>query len=151
MDSPTQTPGERPVEPPVDRPVDRPTARPTGITILAILAAIGGVFSILGGLTLIGLGGALATGGLGGMAALVGFLVLILGVLYLVLAYGFWTLKPWAWLLGVGLQGASIVLTIIQLIGGTTNIVSAVISIAISAAILYYLYQPHVKAAFGRA
>ena len=147
MDSPTQTPSERPVE----RPVDRPTDRPTGITILAVLAAIGGVFSILGGIALVGLGGALATGGLGGMAALVGFLVLILGVLYLVLAYGFWTLQPWAWLLGVGLQAASIVLTLIQLIGGTSNIVSAVISIAISAAILYYLYQPHVKAAFGRA
>jgi hypothetical protein len=28
--------------------------------------------------------------------------------------------------------------------------VSAIISIAIAAAILYYLFQPHVKAAFGR-
>jgi hypothetical protein len=68
-----------------------------------------------------------------------------------VLGYGFWTLKPWAWTLGVGLQGAGIALNILQFVNDSTQLVSAIISIAISVAILWYLFQPHVKAAFGRS
>lgn len=128
-------------------------ARPTGITVLAILAAIGGVFAILGGLALIGLGGlAAASGaGLGAFGGILGLLFLVLGALELVLAYGFWTLKPWAWTLGVGLQGASIALALLQFVNNTAGIMGLILSLAISGVILYYLFQPHVKAAFGRA
>ena len=126
--------------------------RPTGVTVLAILAAIGGVFGILGGLALVGFGGVAAAGGVagGGLATIVGLLLLAYGVLALVLAYGFWTLKPWAWTLGVGLQAAGIVINILQFVNDSRQLVSAIVSIAISALILWYLFQPHVKAAFGR-
>ena len=126
--------------------------RPTGVTVLAILAFIGGIFGILGGLTLAGLGGFVAASGAagGGFAAVLGVLLLLYGVLAFILGYGFWTLKPWAWTLGVGLQGASIALNILQFINDADQLVSAIISIAITAAILWYLFQPHVKAAFGR-
>ncbi len=119
--------------------------RPLGITILAILAAVGGVFLLLAGL------GAMAFAGLGGLFAILGIVAILVGVVYLAFAYGAWTLKPWGWTLGVGASIASIVLTILQLTQGTQEIVGAIISIAISAAILYYLYQPDVKAAFGRS
>jgi uncharacterized membrane protein (DUF2068 family) len=127
--------------------------RPTGVTIIAVLAAIGGIFGILGGLALVGLGGFIAASGVtgGALAPIVGLLLLAYGVLALVLAYGFWNLKPWAWTLGVGLQAAGIVINILQFINNTNNAASTVISIAISAAIIWYLYQPNVKAAFGRA
>ncbi len=126
--------------------------RPTGVTVLAILAAIGGVFGILGGLALVGFGGVAAAGGVagGGLATIVGLLLLAYGVLAIVLAYGFWTLKPWAWTLGVGLQAAGIVINILQFVNDSRQLVSAIVSIAISALILWYLFQPHVKAAFGR-
>lgn len=137
-------------------PTTTGAARPTGVTILAILSAIGGVLGILAGIALLGLGGVAAgsgAGAIGGLAALFGLLTLVLSVLNLVLAYGFWTLKPWAWPLGVGLQIASLVVTAItillsgDIVGGIT---SSIIGIVISIIILYYLFQPHVKAAFGR-
>ncbi|HET7581385.1 MAG TPA: DUF2127 domain-containing protein [Candidatus Limnocylindria bacterium] len=126
--------------------------RPTGITVLAILSFIGGVLAIFAGLALVGLSGAIAAaaGGGGGLATILGLLLLVFGVLELILGYGFWTLKPWAWSMGVALQAAGIVLDVIQFINNGSQLVSVIISIAISAAIIWYLFQPHVKAAFGR-
>jgi hypothetical protein len=43
---------------------------------------------------------------------------------------------------------ASIILSVLQLIGGD---VSQIISIAIAGAIIYYLMRPEIKSAFGRA
>jgi uncharacterized membrane protein (DUF2068 family) len=125
--------------------------RPTGITVLAILAAIGGVFGILGGLALIGVGAVVASSaGLGGLAAILGLIALAYGILSLVLAYGFWTLQPWAWTLGVGLEVAGIVINVLQYINNTSALGGTIFSIAINAIVLWYLYQPNVKAAFGR-
>ena len=67
------------------------------------------------------------------------------------LAYGFWTLKPWAWPLGIGVQVLGIIQAVLQFMNNSTNVVNLVISLAIAGVILWYLYQPHVKAAFGRA
>lgn len=132
-------------------------ARPLGVTILAILAAIGGVFGLLGGLTMIGLGGlAGSVGGaagvaFGGLVAIGGLIVLALAVLQLALAYGFWTLRPWAWQLGVILSAVSIVIAIL----GVLRIVfyqelgGAIISIALSGVILYYLNQAEIRRAFN--
>jgi hypothetical protein len=126
--------------------------RPTGVTIIAILAAIGGIFGLLASLALLGFGAAVsAATGLGGLVFVAAILVLIYSILSLVLAYGFWTLKPWAWPLGIGVQVLGIVQAILQFMNDTRNVVGLVISLAIAAVILWYLYQPHVKAAFGRA
>ncbi len=126
--------------------------RPTGVTIIAVLAAIGGVFALIAGLALVGIGGAAAAGGaaVGGLATIVGLLLLVYGVVALILAYGFWTLKPWAWTLGVGLEAAGIVINILQYINNSANALGTVVSIAIAGVVLWYLFQPHVKAAFGR-
>jgi hypothetical protein len=120
--------------------------RPLGVTILAILAAIGGVLGLLGSLAFLGI---LGSGGALFMVA--GLALLVISVLYLAFAYGAWTLQPWGWALGVGLAVASIVLTLLQLTQNMTTIGSALISIVISGVILYYLFQPDVKAAFGRS
>lgn len=123
-----------------------PGPRPMGVTILAVLATIGGVVGLLGSLGLMALA-SLA----GGIWMILGLLFIVLSVAYLVFAYGAWNLRPWAWTLGVGLSAASIVLTLLQLTQGATTIVSALISVAISGVILYYLFTPEVKAAFGRS
>lgn len=127
--------------------------RPTGVTILAVLAAIGGVLGLLASLALLGLGAAVAgASGLGGFVFIGGLIVLIYSVLSLVLAYGFWTLKPWAWPLGVAVQVLGIIQAVLQYMNAPeTGITSLIISLAISAVILWYLFQSHVKAAFGRA
>lgn len=128
--------------------------RPMGITVLAVLAAIGGFFGILGSLALIGFGGfaAAATGsaGLFGLAAIFGVVALITGIASLAFAYGAWTLKPWAWPLGVALAIISIGLSVATIAGGG-DITGQVIPIVIQAVILYYLFQPSIKSLFGRA
>jgi hypothetical protein len=119
-------------------------ARPTGITILAVLAGVGGVLTDLAGIALFVLG-AVAFGGLG---ALLGLAFLAVAALYIAFCVGALQMKPWAWPLGVVGAAFSIVLSVLQLIGGD---VSQIISIAIAGAIIYYLMRPEIKSAFGRA
>jgi hypothetical protein len=129
----------------------QPRSRPTGITILAVVALISGILSILVSFDLTGIAASAGGIGLGGLATVTGFLMLISGVLFLVLAYGLWGMRPWAWTLGVGLMAASFVLNILQYINNNDLLVAMIVSALIPAAILYYLFQPQVKAAFGRA
>ena len=150
----TDTP---PPAPPVDtsRPADtsRPVGtaeRPLGVTIIAVLSAIGGFFGLLASLVFLGLGAAGTTSDLGGLAFLAGLIILAYSLLSLALAYGFWTLKPWAWPLGVGVQVLGIVQAVLQFLNDGTQFFSLLVSLAIAGVILWYLFQPHVKAAFGR-
>src|SRR5437588_13023586 len=59
-------------------------ARPLGITIISIILAVEGILGIISGIVLLGAVGTL------------GIITLILGVMHLVLAWGLWTLKTWA-------------------------------------------------------
>jgi hypothetical protein len=127
-----------------DRMTGSTSARPTGITILAILAGVGGILMALAGIALFVLG-AVAFGGLG---ALLGLAFLAVAALYLAFCVGALQMKPWAWPLGVVGAGASIVLSALQLLGGD---IGQVVSIAIAGGILYYLMRPEIKAAFGKA
>lgn len=126
--------------------------RPTGVTVLAVLAAIGGVLGILGGIALLGLGSLAVAGNgiLGGSIAIFGLIAIVQSVLGLAFAYGAWTLKPWAWTLGIVAEGIGIALSVLFIINGS-SITSQAISIVIAGAIIYYLMTPAVKTAFGRA
>lgn len=137
--------------------------RPRVVTILAVLAAIGGVLGIFAGLGLIGLGavggalvgasGEAAAGFLIGAFAIIwGLVTLVISVADLAFAYGAWGLKPWAWMLGIVLQGASIFMALINWVGSSSgNFGSFLFSAAISGVIIYYLLTPEVKRAFGKA
>ncbi len=59
--------------------------RPLGITIIAIIAVIHGILTIIGGIAL-----------LHGVTFIPALIAIILGVLTLILAWGLWTLQPWA-------------------------------------------------------
>ena len=127
-----------------------PSARPTGITILAVLAAISGVLGLLSGLAVIGLSGlAVAVGVYGGLYQIIGFGILALSVANLAFAYGAWTLRPWAWMLGIVIQVANIVLELLWVTQGA-GFTSILISVVVSAVILYYLDTPGVRTAFGK-
>jgi hypothetical protein len=67
--------------------------RPFAITILAILMFISAVIEIIGGLTSVI--GNTPTGTASDV--LLGWFPLVLGVITLILAWGLWTLKPWAY------------------------------------------------------
>jgi hypothetical protein len=135
--------------------------RPMGITILAVLGIIGGVLGILGGCGVVAGGAALGAlgaqagvgevGALGGLFSVYGIFLLALSVGWIAFGIGAWTLKPWAWMLGLVLVGISIVLAIVSIIAGWSTIGSQIIGVAIDAVIVYYLMTPDVKKAFGRA
>ena len=121
-------------------------ARPTGITILAVLAGIGGVLGLFGGFIVL-FGGTILFGALGG---LLGLAALAYAGLLVAFAYGAWTLKPWAWPLGVAVAAFGIIMSVIYIIGGS-GIANQILSVVIDGAILYYLNQPGIKSLFGRA
>jgi hypothetical protein len=129
-----------------------PSVRPQGVTILAILAAIGGVLGIFGGLAALFGGaviGGLGGGALGGLLSIIGLVALVQSALELAFAYGAWRLQPWAWTLGVAAAVISLVISVLWIIGGQ-SLFNQAISIVIAAVILYYLNTPEVKRAFGR-
>jgi len=126
--------------------------RPMGVTIIAVLSAIGGVLAIIGGFGLMALSSAVnaITSAAGVSAAyplfsasVWGIILIALGVLDLIGAYGAWNLKKWAWTLLIGLMVFSILqnLAFMSVNGG-----SVILSLVIDAVIIYYLFQ--VKDAF---
>ena len=124
--------------------------RPTGLALLAVAAAV------LGALALLAAGAWWnASEGLAllprvhGGERLVALVLLAAGLLELVLAYGVWTLRPWAWTLGVVLEILVIVLAVLQL--GRLEPVRHIITITIGVITLWYLTRPRVRAAFGRS
>ncbi len=127
------------------------TARPQGITILAIVSFVGGAFAVLGGLGALGLGAVFAAAtGVGGFFQILGIVALVLGIAELAIGYGFWTLKPWAWSFAFMVFVVSILIEILRFIAwggyGFTNIL---VSIVITAIIVYYMNQKNVREAFG--
>jgi hypothetical protein len=123
------------------------TQRPTGITILAILAALGGIFAVLGGLTALGIGvigGFAGSGFIAGMGTLGGLLLLAIGIVQLYVAWGTWNLQPWAWTWLV-------VVAAINLVIALTDWRNSLFSLIVNAVIVYYLFRSEVKTAFGRS
>jgi len=97
--------------------------RPLGVTILAILTVISGI------------------------GFLVSIILVPLGIANLVMAYGLWKGKRWAWTITLVLSFIGIALGLASI--ATGNIVS-IWPVIINAIVIYYLYRPNVKAFFGR-
>jgi len=121
--------------------------RPLGITIIAILLFISAVIEIIGGISSVI--GTPPTGTLSDV--LLGWFPLALGVIELVLAWGLWTLKPWAYW---GTLVVEIVIILIHFFGflglPRTHSALAVISGGIVSIIIviYLLLDRHVRRAF---
>lgn len=134
--------------------------RPVGVTILAPIGIIYGAFSLL--LALLGLlGSALLASGVGRVQYSPGQLVYatisdaILGILYLAFGIGALRLRGWAWTVGI----VALVLDVVRQVAGfvitqgfgATRIVGATITTVIALVLLWYLFRPNVRAAFGRS
>ena len=116
--------------------------RPLGITILAILWILGGLFWIMAGL----LGGAvLGSIGLGILGAALGIILFIIGIIDLLIGIG--CLKGWGWIWTVGVIVViiNIALHLLALVSGG---IGAILGLAIGILILWYLFQPNVNAFF---
>ena len=72
---------------------------------------------------------------------------MVIGIAFLVLAYGLWRGKRWAWTVTLILSVIGIILAIASLAVGNMG---AIVSIIINSVVIYYLYRPNVKAFFGK-
>ena len=137
-------------------------SRPLGVTIIAILNVISGIIMLAGGAGLATLGSALPTmttvdpnaggqmalvGLLGGGAVAVGAVLIILGIVSFIVAWGLFKGKGWAWTVTLILSAISIIMGIVSLVGGNFG---AIVNIIIAGIVIYYLFRPHVKAYFGK-
>jgi Predicted membrane protein (DUF2127) len=108
--------------------------RPIGVTIIALLAILGGIAFLASGLaTLI-------------LIPLIGIFIgsglFILGLAYFLMAYGLWKGRSWAWTLTLILSGIGIIVGIGSIIVGN---IGSIFHIIINAIVIYYLYRPNVK------
>ena len=84
-------------------------ARPTGVTVIAIVEILLGIFALIGGIghLLLGFGGLVTFNGtdanLMGMANALGDLFTIEGLILLAAGYGLWASKSWGWKISVGI------------------------------------------------
>ncbi len=127
-------------------------ARPLGITIIAVLALFGGAFGILGSLGLVFGGSIIAAAGggsVGGFVVISGLVILVLSVAEIALAFGFWTLKVWAWRLGVILALVQVAWSLVGQVLVGIDITGLIITAVISFVWIYYLNKPEIRVAFG--
>ncbi len=114
-------------------------SRPLGVTIIAILAVIGGIGSILSGFAIMAI--------IPLLGIIFGGLLIIIGLAYFVVAYGLWKGLNWAW-------NITLIVSVIGIIVGLGSIVvgnvGALFHLIVNVIVIYYLYRPNVKAYFGK-
>lgn len=138
--------------------------RPGGVTVLAILNFVAAAALVCMGLAIIVGAGFLGTmagrnergamllfTGLGVLGAVLFFVMAVVSV---AIGYGMWNLQNWS-------RIVSIVFCCLGILGGMIGLTGAVIRVhpfflmgsifrmAVAALIIWYLFQPHVKRAFG--
>jgi hypothetical protein len=121
--------------------------RPFGVTVIAILALLGGLFGLCWPI-LVFMGSSLFGGILGTVGTFAGIFLIIGPILQLIFAFGAFGLKRWAWYLGLIASGITVLGVIINLFSGG-GFFSAIWGSTISVIIFIYLLTPKVKAAFG--
>ncbi len=104
--------------------------RPTGVTVLAVLAILAGIFSLVFGVLV------LAT------SLLASALLLANGIFDFVLAIGYLGGNGWAWILGINIVGSFIEIAL--------RVSNNFIGIIFSIITIYYLSRVHVKVFFGK-
>jgi hypothetical protein len=116
--------------------------RPTGVMILAGLEALVGL-GFLGFGALMGMGGAALFGGtiLGALAGMFGMVMVLLGLVAFVIAWGLWMGKDWALMVAM-------VFAVLGILAGLVTLPAGLFGLLINAGILYYLTRPGVKAWF---
>ena len=119
--------------------------RPLLISIIAILYFISGILCLLSGI-LLALGMTSVSGDFTVSATVLGAGGVIIGIIMLVIAGGFWNGWRIMWYLGVIFTGIGIIAGIMAILAMQ---ISAVISLVIYILILYYLFRPKVKEFFG--
>lgn len=125
--------------------------RPIGVTILAALAVITGLFALCGGLASTFSFGLGFVGSLFGISEASGLLSglygLAWGIITILFGYGLWNLRPWARMGTIILQGINLFYAFIALFTPPgVPWISAIIAVVI----IWYLTRPGVRNSFDR-
>jgi hypothetical protein len=144
--------------------------RPTGVTVLAVLDFIGAGFWLLlavfgfVGATFLGAfisqmasssgGGAMGAGIGAAVGIAIGIFALIGGALAALIGWGMWGLKDWARILQMVFAGIGACFQALGILIALTHfrvfsLMWHLVFLAFNAAIIWYLIQPHVRAAFA--
>ncbi|MBA2283853.1 MAG: hypothetical protein H0W02_00065 [Ktedonobacteraceae bacterium] len=123
-------------------------ARPLGITILAIILAVFGILALLG--VILGFIGASQIGGAAAGALTVALIIAaIFAIAYLVLAWGLWTLRPWAFWATAVVMVLSLLNALFGLVVQHTALSGLLLGLIIPIVVLIYLFADrNVRAAF---
>jgi len=130
---------------PTDHPIH--IRRPVGITIMAILEILGGILYFFTGILMLFstlFGAEIPFNDIFfGLGSAFGGILLILGALGLLIAYGLFKGIPWS-------RNLALILSFLGIILNIGSFPISIISIAIDLLIIYYLTRPHVKAFFEK-
>src|SRR3989454_6490827 len=117
--------------------------RQVGVTIIAIVAAGGGLLSLFGG--------ASRLAGMGTGPVELAYIVIIFGILGLALGAGFYTGAKWAWMAGIIIYAISIGLGIAEILyGGNVGLLGGIIRTLAGIIIPVYLTRKKPKSFFGK-
>lgn len=83
-----------------------------------------------------------------GIVAILGVVIIIIGAVHILVAYGLWIGAGWAWWLTMIIAILGVIGGLLSLLGGAP---SGIISLIIYGVIIWYFWQPYVKAYFGQA
>jgi|EndMetStandDraft_4_1072995.scaffolds.fasta_scaffold01940_6 hypothetical protein len=123
-----------------ERPLPRHFSRPLGISILAVLNAIGALFALLGAVLVV-LAGVASSGdaprGASVVLIVIGVCYGLVGVFQIATAIGLWSLKNYG--------------RVCQLIAAALSLIAIPVGTIIGGLILYYLTRPGVKLLFSGA
>jgi hypothetical protein len=121
-------------------------SRSPGLSLLAVVAAALGVLALIGAVAWWGASDTIwFLPRLRGAERFVALLLLVAGCLEITLAWGLWTLRSWAWPLGVGLSIAAICIALVQVGHGVPG--GHLITIVLAVVTLWYLFRPQVRKA----
>lgn len=118
--------------------------RPLGVTIIALLLIVGGVLGVLEALDLLGVWDLFGLDDNTG----VGIGILIVAAANLIVGFGFWSLQGWAWTLAVIVSVLRLISAVVGLFVG--GVAGGIVGLVIVVIILWYLFRPNVKGAFGK-
>ena len=130
---------------------------PIGAMILAILSIVDGLWGILWGMIMMGVGSVSWLGGLlameqtirawGGGAFGGGLFGILTGIVQIIVGFGLFARQKWAWLLAAISAAISLIHPVMGLLNGNFW---AIFGLIIPGLIFYYLTRPDVRAEFQR-
>jgi hypothetical protein len=134
--------------------------RPAGITVIAALFIALGIFSLLWGGLVLGIGGLSALFGslfgaqnmtsFGNASAWTGYFGIVTAMVQIVVAFGLIAMKKWAWILAlVGLALTVILGVIGMFIGGVFAFICGSLGLILPVIILIYLLSKGIRTAFS--